>query len=146
MAMVLYRDLVPLVTVPMLGMLVSAILAMLDMLLLPQFPMVMLVLDMDMLDTMASVRLRLTLMLTLSDRLLMDFLLPMPTLPATLTMSELSQVPLTLPPPIPDMLDMLAMLDILAMLVLDTQVLAILVLTMVKLGNNYNAEDLVFLM
>merc|ERR1712128_35971 len=66
---------------------------------------------------MASVRLRLTLMLTLSARLHMDFLLPMPTLPAILTMSELSPVPLTLPQPIPDMLDMLAMLDILAMLV-----------------------------
>merc|ERR1739838_620676 len=98
-------------------------------------PMAMLVLDMDMLDTMASVRLRLTLMLTLLARLLMDFLLPMPTLPAILTMLELSLVPLTLPLPIPDMLvlDTLAMLDILAMLVLDTQVLAILVLTMVKL-------------
>merc|ERR1740128_1533084 len=90
---------------------------------------------------MASVRLRLTLMLTLSARLPMDFLLPMPTLPAILTMSELSLVPLTLPQPIPDTLDMLAMLDILAMLVLDTQVLAILVLTMVKLGSNYEAED-----
>merc|ERR1739838_83804 len=85
---------------------------------------------------MASVRLRLTLMLTLLARLLMDFLLLMPTPPAILTMSELLPVPLMLLRPIPDILvlDMLAMLDILAMLDLDTLVLAILVLTMVKLG------------
>merc|ERR1712071_490337 len=42
----------------------------------------------DTLDTMASVRLMLTLMLTLLARLPMDFLLLMPTLPAILTMLE----------------------------------------------------------
>merc|ERR1712106_808267 len=39
-------------------------------------------------DTMASVRLMLTLMLTLSARLPMDFLLLTPMLPAILTTSE----------------------------------------------------------
>merc|ERR1711892_180165 len=102
----------------------------------------------DMPDTMASVRLMLTLMLTLLARLPMDFLLLTPMLPDILTMSEQSLVPHTLPPPIPDMLvlDILVMLDILAMLDLDTLVLAILVPSMVKLGRNYGAEDLVFIM
>merc|ERR1740128_831977 len=46
------------------------------------------ILVLDTLDTMASVRLMLTLMLTLLARSPMDFLLLMPMLPAILTMSE----------------------------------------------------------
>merc|ERR1711892_1530110 len=92
----------------------------------------------DMPDTMASVRLMLTLMLTLLARSPMDFLLLTPMLPAILTMSEQSLVPHTLPPPIPDMLvlDILVMLDILAMLVSDTLVLAIPVWDMLVTTTN----------
>merc|ERR1711892_1013468 len=46
------------------------------------------ILVLDMPDTMASVKLMLTLMLTLSARSPMVFLLLTPTLPAILTMSE----------------------------------------------------------
>merc|ERR1719318_1919969 len=66
---------------------------------------------------MESVRLRLTLMLTLSARLLMDSLTLLPPLLDTDHM---------LPLPMLDVLVMLVMLDVLAMLVLDTLVLAIL--------------------
>merc|ERR1739838_12359 len=98
---------------------------------------VLLDLDTDMLDTMASVRLKLKLMLIPLVRLLMDSPSITPTLPDMATMLELSpDTDLMLLPPTPGMLvlDMLVMLDILAMLVWDTLVLAILVPTMVKLG------------
>merc|ERR1739838_1136213 len=95
--------------------------------------------DTDMLDTMASVRLKLMLMLIPLARLLMDSPSITPTLPDMPTMLELSpDTDLMLPPPTPGMLvlDMLVMLDILAMLVWDTLVLAILVPTTVKLGRH----------
>merc|ERR1711892_440768 len=101
------------------------------------------VLDMDMPDTTASVRLKPKLIpmlvLTLSLRSLLDSPSITPLLPDMPTMLELSpDTDLMLLPPTPDMLvlDMLVMLDILAMLVLDTLVLAILVPTMVKLGRD----------
>merc|ERR1712123_67376 len=95
----------------------------------------------DMLDIMASVRLKLKLMLMLIPlaRLLMDSPSITPTLPDMPTMLELSpDTDLMLLPPTPGImvLDMLVMLDILAMLVLDTLVLAILVPTTVKLGRH----------
>merc|ERR1712106_747803 len=79
-------------------------------------------LDTDMLDITASVRLKLMLRLMLipSVRLLMDFPSITPTLPDMPTMLELSpDTDLMLLPPTPGMLvlDMLVMLDILAMLV-----------------------------
>merc|ERR1739838_1281667 len=95
--------------------------------------------DTDMLDTMASVRLKLMPMLTPSVRCVLDSPSITPTLPDMLTMLELSpDTDLMLLPPTPGMLvlDMLVMLDILAMLVSDTLVLAILVPTMVKLGRH----------
>merc|ERR1711892_963655 len=82
-----------------------------------------------MLDITASVRLKLMLMLIPLVRLLMDS----PSI--TPTLLELSpDTDLMLLPPTSDMLvlDMLVMLDILAMLVWDTLVLAILVPTTVK--------------
>merc|ERR1712008_502007 len=93
-------------------------------------------LDTDMLDTMASVRLKLKLMLIPSVRSVLDSPSITPTLPDMATTLELSPyTDLMLLPPTPGMLvlDMLVMLDILAMLVWDTLVLAILVTTMVKL-------------
>merc|ERR1711892_1477667 len=87
--------------------------------------------DTDMLDIMASVRLKLRLMLIPLVRSMLDSPSIMP------TMLELSpDTDLMLYPPTPGMLvlDMLVMLDILAMLVWDTLVLAILVPTTVKLG------------
>merc|ERR1740137_18907 len=99
----------------------------------------MLDLDTDMLDITASVRLKLKLMLIPLVRLLMDSPSIMPTLPDMATMLELSpDTDLMLLPLTPDMLvlDMLVMLDILAMLVWDTLVLAILVPTTVKLGRH----------
>merc|ERR1712106_72042 len=98
---------------------------------------VLLDLDTDMLDIMASVRLKLMLMLIPLVRLLMDPPSITPTLPDMPTMLELSpDTDLMLLPPTPDMLglDMLVMLDILAMLVWDTLVLAILVPATVNLG------------
>merc|ERR1711956_92160 len=92
--------------------------------------------DTDMLDIMASVRLKLMLMLIPSVRSVLDSHSITPTLPDMATMLELSlDTDLMLLPPTPGMLvlDMLVMLDILAMLVWDTLVLAILVTTMVKL-------------
>merc|ERR1711892_1239503 len=105
--------------------------------------------DTDMLDTMASVRLKLKLMLMLipSVRSMLDSPSITPTLPGMATMLELSpDTDLMLLPPTPGMLvlDMLVMLDILAMLVLDTPVLAILVPTMVKLGTHWYADDWIF--
>merc|ERR1712123_231157 len=90
---------------------------------------------------MASVRLKLMLMLRLtpSVRSVLDSPSIMPTLPDMATMLELSlDTDLMLLPPTPGMLvlDMLVMLDILAMLVWDILVLAILVPTMVKLGRD----------
>merc|ERR1712128_38710 len=85
---------------------------------------------------MANVRLKLMLMLIPSVRLLMDSPSITPTLLDMATMLELSpDTDLMRLPPIPGMLvlDMLVMLDILAMLVWDTLVLAILVPTTVKL-------------
>merc|ERR1711931_586259 len=87
--------------------------------------------SMDMLDTtMASVRLTLMLMLTPLDRSLLDSLSTMPMLLDTPTMLELLLEPPTLLQSTTDTLRMLllAMLDILAMLVWDMLVLAILVL------------------
>merc|ERR1712123_552839 len=97
--------------------------------------------DTDMLDITASVRLRLMLMLKLTPlvRLLMDSPSITPTLPDMATMLELfPDTDLMLLPPTPGMLvlDMLVMLDILAMLVWDTLVLAILVPITVKLGRH----------
>merc|ERR1711892_1527153 len=88
---------------------------------------------------MASVRLKLKLMLMLipSVRSMLDSPSITPTLPGMATMLESSpDTDLMLLPPTPGMLvlDMLVMLDILAMLVWDTLVLAILVPTTVKLG------------
>merc|ERR1712123_28554 len=102
---------------------------------------VLLDLDTDMLDITASVRLRLRLMLMLIPlvRSVLDSPSIAPTLPDMLTMLELSpDTDLMLLPPTPGMLvlDMLVMLDILAMLVSDTLVLAILVPTTVKLGRH----------
>merc|ERR1712106_442440 len=118
--------------------------------LLPPIPDIP-VLDMSdmlvMLDIMASVRLRLMLMLTPSVRLLMDSPSITPTLPDMPTMLELSpDTDLMLIPPTPGMLvlDMLVMLDIFAMLVWDTLVLAILVPTTVKLRRHWFANDLIF--
>merc|ERR1711892_406034 len=90
---------------------------------------------------MASVRLKLKLKLMLIPlvRLLMDSPSITPTLPDMPTMLELSpDTDLMLLPPTPGILvlDMLVMLDILAMLVWDTLVLAILVPTTVKLGRH----------
>merc|ERR1712128_59403 len=93
---------------------------------------------------MASVRLKLMLMLIPLARLLMDSPSATPTLLDMPTMLELSpDTDLMLPPPTPGMLvlDMLVMLDILAMLVWDTLVLAILVPTTVKLGRHRYADD-----
>merc|ERR1712123_303564 len=95
--------------------------------------------DTDMLDITASVRLRLMLKLTPLVRLLMDSPSITPTLPDMATMLELfPDTDLMLLPPTPGMLvlDMLVMLDILAMLVWDTLVLAILVPITVKLGRH----------
>merc|ERR1712123_80222 len=100
---------------------------------------VLLDLDTDMLDITASVRLKLKLMLIPSVRSMLDSPSITPTLPDMATMLELSpDTDLMLLPPTPGMLvlDMLVMLDILAMLVLDTLVLAILVPTTVKLGRH----------
>merc|ERR1712106_86179 len=105
------------------------VLDMLDML-------VMLDSDTDMLDITASVRLKRMLMLIPSVRSMLDSPSITPTLPDMATMLELSpDTDLMLLPPTPGMLvlDMLVMLDILAMLVWDTLVLAILVPTTVKL-------------
>merc|ERR1711892_1096939 len=90
---------------------------------------------------MASVRLKLKLKLMLIPlvRLLMDSPSITPTLPDMPTMLELCpDTDLMLLPPTPGILvlDMLVMLDILAMLVLDALVLAILVPTTVKLGRH----------
>merc|ERR1740117_2345363 len=95
--------------------------------------------DTDMLDITASVRLKLKLMLIPSVRFVLDSPSITPTLPDMATMLELSpDADLMLLPPTPDMLvlDMLVMLDILAMLVWDTLVLAILVPTTVELGRH----------
>merc|ERR1712106_790974 len=92
--------------------------------------------DTDMLDIMASVRLKLMLKLTPLVRYVLDSPSITPTLPDMATMLELSpDTDLMLLPPTPGMLvlDMLVILDILAMLVSDILVLAILVPTMVKL-------------
>merc|ERR1712071_50498 len=101
----------------------------------------------DMPDIMASVRLKLMLKLTPLVRLMLDSPSITPTLPDMVTMLELSpDTDLMLLPPTQDMLvlDMLVMLDILAMLVWDTLVLAILVPTTVKLGRHYFANDWIF--
>merc|ERR1712128_106884 len=93
---------------------------------------VLLDLDTDMLDITASVR----LMLIPLVRSVLDSPSITPTLPDMATMLEFSpDTDLMLLPPTPGMLvlDMLVMLDILAMLVSDTLVLAILVPTSVKL-------------
>merc|ERR1711892_825425 len=98
--------------------------------------LVLLDLDTDMLDITASVRLKLRLTLIPSVRYVLDSPSITPTLPDMPTMLELSpDTDLMLLPPTPGMLvlDMLVMLDILAMLVWDTLVLAILVPTTVKL-------------
>merc|ERR1712106_747610 len=74
--------------------------------------------DTDMLDIMASVRLKLKLMLIPLVRSMLDSLSITPTLPDMPTMLELSpDTDLMLLPPTPGMLvlDMLVMLDILAM-------------------------------
>merc|ERR1719483_1992046 len=95
--------------------------------------------DTDMLAITASVRLKLKLMLIQSVRSVLDSPSITPTLPDMATMLELSpDTDLMLLPPTPDMLvlDMLVTLDILAMLVWDTLVLAILVPTTVKLGRH----------
>merc|ERR1711892_431194 len=88
---------------------------------------------------MASVRLKLKLMLKLTPSVWSMLDSPsitrsLPEMPAMLELSP--DTDLMLLPPIPGMLvlDMLVMLDILAMLVWDTLVLAILVPTTVKLG------------
>merc|ERR1712106_872968 len=92
--------------------------------------------DTDMLDIMASVKLKLKLMLIPLVRSMLDSPSITPTLPDMLTMLELSpDTDLMLLPPTPGML-VLDMLDILAMLVSDTLVLAILVHTTVKLGRH----------
>merc|ERR1711892_633773 len=101
----------------------------------------------DMLDTMASVRLKLKLMLIPLVRSMLDSPSITPTLPDMATMLELSPgTDLMLLPPTQDMLvlDMLVMLDILAMLVWDTLVLAILVPTTVKLGRHWYADDWIY--
>merc|ERR1712153_233756 len=95
--------------------------------------------DTDMPDIMASVRLKLKLMLIPSVRSVLDSPSITPTLPDMATMLELSpDTDLMLLPPTLGMLvlDMLVMLDILAMLVSDTLVLALLVPTTVKLGRH----------
>merc|ERR1711892_426583 len=118
------------------------VLDMLDMLvMLDSDTPVLLDLDTDMLDIMASVRLKLMLMLKLtpSVRSVLDSPSIMPTQPDMATMLELSpDTDLMLLPPTLGMLvlDMLVMLDILAMLVSDTLVLAIPVPTTVKLGRH----------
>merc|ERR1719206_1110157 len=145
-----------LVTVPMLDMLDMLVLDTLDMLtmlwllllltlvlllLLPSTPALFLThLCMDMLDTtMASVKLKLTLMPmpTPLDRLLLGSPSTTPMLLDTPTMWSLGLEQPTLPLSTMDTLLMLLpptldMLDILAMLVLDMLVLAILELTMDK--------------
>merc|ERR1712123_324328 len=98
---------------------------------------------------MASVRLKLKLMLKLtpSVRSMLDSPSITPTLPDMPKMLELSpDTDLMLLPPTPGMLvlDMLVMLDILAMLVSDTLVLAILVPTTVKLRRHWYADDWIF--
>merc|ERR1719154_549970 len=95
----------PMLPLPILDMLVLAMLVseILDML-LPLSPMV--IPDLTTTD-MASVKLKLILMLTQLDRLHMDSLSPMPSLLAMPTMLELSLDPPMLPLPILDMLDML---------------------------------------
>merc|ERR1711892_165444 len=92
-----------------------------------------------MLDITASVRLKLMLMLIPLVRSMLDSPSITPTLPDMATMLELS--PDTDPMLLPPTLGMLVMLDILAMLVWDTLVLAILVPTMVKLGRHWYADD-----
>merc|ERR1711892_527776 len=96
---------------------------------------------------MASVRLKLMLMLTPSVWSMLDspsITRSLPEMPAMLELSP--DTDLMLLPPIPGMLvlDMLVMLDILAMLVWDTLVLAILVPTTVKLGRHWYADDWIF--
>merc|ERR1712123_462182 len=95
------------------------VLDMLDMLvLLDTDTPVLLDLDTDMLDIMASVRLMLMLMLIPLVRSMLDSPSITPTLPDMATMLELSpDTDLMLLPPTPGMLvlDMLVMLDILAM-------------------------------
>merc|ERR1711892_330713 len=105
--------------------------------------------DTDMLDITASVRLELKLMLKLTQSVksVLDSPSITPTLLDMPTMLELSpDTDLMLLPPTPGMLvlDMLVMLDILAMLVWDTLVLAILVPTTVKLGRHWYADDWIF--
>merc|ERR1712123_490538 len=112
------------------------VLDMLDMLVMLDLDTpVLLDLDTDMLDIMASVRQRRRLMLIPSVRSVLDFPSITHTQADMPTMLELSpDTDLMLLPPTPGMLvlDMLVMLDILAMLVSDTLVLAILVPTTVK--------------
>merc|ERR1712123_188274 len=118
----------------MLVMLDSDTLVLLDM-----DTLVLLDLDTDMLDITASVRLKVKLMLTPLVRSMLDSPSITPTLPDMPTMLELSpDTDLMLLPLTPGMLvlDILVMLDILAMLVWDTLVLAILVPTTVKLGRH----------
>merc|ERR1711892_430928 len=101
--------------------------------------------DTDTLDITASVRLK--LMLIPLVRSMLDSPSITPTLPDLVTVLELSpDTDLMLLPPTQDMLvlDMLVMLDILAMLVWDTLVLAILVPTTVKLGRHWYADDWIF--
>merc|ERR1711892_424836 len=110
---------------------------------------VLLDLDTDMLDIMASVKLKLKLRLMLIPlvRSVLDSPSITPTLPDMATMLELSpDIDLMLLPPTPGtpVLDMLVMLDILAILVWDTLVLAILVPTTVKLGRHWYADDWIF--
>merc|ERR1712123_436570 len=100
---------------------------------------VMLDSDTDMLDIMASVRLKLKLMLKLTPSVWSMLDSPsitrsLPEMPAMLELSP--DTDLMLLPPIPGMLvlDMLVMLDI----------LAILVPTTVKLGRHWYADDWIF--
>merc|ERR1711892_1327020 len=124
------------------------VLDMLDMLvMLDSDTPVLLDLDTDMLDITASVRLKLMQKLTTLVRSVLDSPSITPTLPDMATMLELSpDTDLMLLPPTQGMLvlDMLVMLDILAMLVWDTLVLAILVPTTVKLGRHWYADDWIF--
>merc|ERR1712106_832228 len=126
--------------IPVLDMLDMLVMLVLDTpVLLDTDTPVLLDLVTDMLDITASVRLKLKLMLIPSVRSMLDSPSITPTLPDMVTMLELSpDTDLMLLPPIPGMLvlDMLVMLDILAMLVWDTLVLAILVPTTVKLGRH----------
>merc|ERR1719154_1073088 len=123
----------PMLPLPMLDMLDVLDMLVLDKcdMLLPLLHMVILVLTTT---DMASVKLKLMLMLTPLDRLHMDSLSPTPSLLVMPTMLELSLEPPMLPLP---MLDMLDILDIMPMLVLDT-----LVPTLDKLRRNWIADDL----